>query len=127
MNLKYIFISLACIIILIVINLLIFISLKKRNNNIHKQNHQSAIHKNNNYKNCSKARQIIENSNNTSNYFRENDDVYGKCKFAHSICQLNAKCTKKQSFVSGCLATGIDKYGRITDFGCPAKCCNYNS
>jgi len=105
-------------------NILIFLSLKKRNTLVDRRDLNTAVYNNNNnYKNCSKANQIIKNSKKISNYFRENDDVYGKCKFSHPICQLNAKCTKKQSFISGCLATGIDKYGRITDFGCPAKCC----
>mgnify|MGYP001270949795 CR=1 FL=1 len=122
-----IYTSFPCIIIIVIMNILIFLSLKKRNTLVDRRDLNTAVYINNNYKNCSKANQIIKNSKKISNYFRENDDVYGKCKFSHPICQLNAKCTKKQSFISGCLATGIDKYGRITDFGCPAKCCNYES
>jgi len=74
------------------------------------------------YKKCSKAKQVIHQSNENSE-FSENDDVHGKCENSHPICQSNAQCTNNKNIISGCMAKGLDQYGSITNFGCPAKCC----
>lgn len=121
---------LSFIIISFTMTVFLLVSKKADNENPDSNLNLNIVHVNHNwpfgyfYKKCSKAKQVIHKSNENSE-FSENDDVYGKCEYSHPICQSNAQCTTNKNIISGCMAKGLDQYGLITNFGCPAKCCEF--